>query len=269
MLRIPLIAATFVALFASISRSEKEILPLTRPFDGGTQFIYFPGNISGSFVHNTTRYTATVPLSNQTTINACGENGTYYFSTSGYMRIGASPPWDSNPFYFDLNRDEDMLHWATIWQLFFASANYGCLAPNATSGVLSGCKGIQEKPYYYVASEQLNLTKASISVEKEQFYPWEPLYSVKGDDSTWVGNGTADWNSLDFQIPLNYSLYQDPDLDCLEDLHVTWFARSLLSRRQGTERRADKITMIIIGTTTPPSPTRLTLLTRMQRRRSS
>jgi hypothetical protein len=223
MVRPPALAWILTSLLATFpSATPSEFVVPHPPFDGGSQFIYFPGNISGTFAHNATRYSATRPLFDNTTVNACGDNGTYYFIDSGHMRVGVSAPWDSNPLYFDLVRDEDKLHWAPFWRAFFASANYACLVPNGTRGVDNGCRTLQDEPYYYAAAEQLNLTAASITVAEGQDYPWAPFYSVKGDDATWIGNGKVNWNQLDFEAPLNYTANQDSEIDCLEYLHVTW-----------------------------------------------
>jgi hypothetical protein len=82
--------------------------------DGG-QFIYYNGTISGSYVFN------------QRNLSSCGDNGTFYFSglDNSYMRIGVDPPWDHNPFFFELG------HYGNDWQSESNSSNKARRWPQA------------------------------------------------------------------------------------------------------------------------------------------
>ncbi|KAB5545878.1 hypothetical protein GE09DRAFT_1224828 [Coniochaeta sp. 2T2.1] len=148
--------------------------------DGGSQFIYYVGNVSGTFVHNSTRYAQF----------DCGDNGTYYFGNNGSMptgmRIGVNPPaWDSNPFFFSIDRYKDPLPlYGGLYGMEFATAQFECFV-NETDA----CWEMpQDDRFYFVPLQQVNLTRAGITT------------------SSWVGNGTLNRNFLDFRIPRNYSI---------------------------------------------------------------
>lgn len=49
------------------------------------------------------------------------------------------------------------------------------------------------------------------------------MYVVKGDEKTWVGNGTLEPDAIDFQRPQNYSL----DDNCVDGLHFILYVDCL------------------------------------------
>lgn len=60
--------------------------------NANTQFIYYNGGIQGSYVFN------------RANLSFCGDNGTCYFAplNGSFMRISVNPPWDANPFSFEM-----------------------------------------------------------------------------------------------------------------------------------------------------------------------
>jgi hypothetical protein len=157
------------------------------------------------------------------------------------MRIGVTPPWDSNPFWFELghygndyqdsssstssrrnpvvatNSETNLKRgveeasaekrdfcvnlggctYDAIYNLEFATSWYACQA-----------QGGKTCPYH-VSAEMVNLKAASVSTVSAGVAlangDDSAFYSVKGDESTWVGNWTVDYNMFNFQIPKNYS----------------------------------------------------------------
>ena len=90
----------------------------------------------------------------------------------------------------------------SIYNLEFASAWYACQVEG------HACPQYTDS-WYYVAAEMVNLSSASVSTVSTGAAlangDDSPYYSVRGDEKTWVSNGTVKWNMFDFQIPNNYS----------------------------------------------------------------
>jgi hypothetical protein len=98
------------------------------------------------------------------------------------------------------------------------------------------CEPVEFDPYYYMAAEQVNLTDASITTGKEEHsLLGEALYSVTGDDNTWVGNGSLSWNHFHFQWPTDFTV-EEQKLDCVRAFKVTWFVGSFSRARSGKIR---------------------------------
>ncbi|KAK3366168.1 hypothetical protein B0T24DRAFT_597903 [Lasiosphaeria ovina] len=216
--------------------------------DGGTQFIFYNGTMSGSFVHNT-------PAISHPNATVCGDGGVYYFSdlANAGLRIGVNPPWDTNPFFFQLDR-----HGSTsissppvenriqafvrpfggpgnicssavgcthdaIYNLYLATTYYLCYKDGKP------CGSSIFSPRAYITKPMLNITAASVShvsgVPLAEDDPG-PFYAVQGDEQTALYNGTSDYNDFSFQRPWNYS-DATQGKDCADDIH---FANSWSSK---------------------------------------
>lgn len=160
--------------------------------EDGTQAIYYNGSLTGSFEHP------------KSAISNCS---TYYFDSlkDAVVTVGTNPPWDTNPLYFRLSRlGEDnagglgcFIGGCTkdpIFNLDLATAAYACFTGNDRCSIL-------EFSYYYVPLPIIDLNKATISKINSG---GKEGYSVAGDQSTFVSNGTVKY-SFDFQRPGNYS----------------------------------------------------------------
>ncbi|KAB5586297.1 hypothetical protein GE09DRAFT_1277663 [Coniochaeta sp. 2T2.1] len=187
--------------------------------DGGAQFIYYQGSITGNFAHNLTRYNyhRTNPKTGEPTYG-CGDNGTYHFTleraVDSYMRIGVNAPWDTNPFFFSLFRGVDGYRTRDrpLPEFEFATAHFECFK----NGV--PCDDLKLKPWEYVPQLEVDLNKASISAMKDGNLTDGPFYAVTGDERTYVGNGTLSRNRAHFQVPSNYSRYDN----CVTEFEIIW-----------------------------------------------
>ena len=195
--------------------------------DGGAQFIYYPGKITGTFAHNTTRYDDPYKGLRSPTEYPCGDNGTYYWELGSgldvgpYMRIGVNAPWDGNPFFFSLHRGvdsrprDDEEPNPPLPELEFWTAHWECLKDG---GAL--CEDLKAKPWYWVALTEVNLWEAEIEQVKGPGGSADgSYYAVAGDERSWVGNGTVVRNRARFQAPKNYST----TMDCVKEVDVVWF----------------------------------------------
>lgn len=130
----------------------------------------------------------------------CGD----YFSQpelSAYLEVGVNPPWDNNPFFFQLyDRSENGEGYYTntpVYNLHFFTAVYVCYQPSGQT-----CSTVlQSWPYYFVPIEMVNLNRAV--VERTIMGP-EIGYSVSGDEKTWVSNDTTICE-FEYNLPKNYT----------------------------------------------------------------
>ncbi|KAM7196689.1 hypothetical protein V8F33_006029 [Rhypophila sp. PSN 637] len=198
MLLVTAITLACLSLVSAVSYSEDE---------GGTQFIYYNGSISGSFVHN----------KNHNIGDDCGENGVYYFTSgkdTSYMHIGVNPPWDENPLYFSLRSTSNA---GALSSFTFTSTYFLCFKDGDRCGMF------ELSPWYYVVARQLNLSAASIStvsggvpIAKDDT---GPFYTVEGDESTWISDGTTE-NFFTINRPVNYTRSQS--VQCVDELEAQW-----------------------------------------------
>jgi hypothetical protein len=173
--------------------------------ESGTQFISYNGSISGYFKHP------------QSAPSNCS---TYYFDSlqNTILKVGINPPWDTNPFYFNIQRDgqtADMIDpedtctnpWGCtydpIYNLFLETACYLCLTNDGSS-----CT-------FFDPVEILDLSKATTV----QFDGKEKGYSTIGNQSTFVGNNDDLVYTFDFQRPHNYTEQQN----CVEGDTFEWY----------------------------------------------
>ncbi|KAH7303480.1 hypothetical protein B0I35DRAFT_485170 [Stachybotrys elegans] len=189
------------------------------PTFAGLQFIFYNGSLSGSFVH---------PHDEQ---SECGDHGAYYFSdlVNTSLRIGAMPPWDRNPFFFEFSRlvtDDTVNEWSDwtsyapifdycsnfwsgqwhgwqggVYNMGFASTRYACRDEACGIPMALSSWGHVGDPY-------LNLSRASVERVTDGALSEEddgPYYAVTGDESTWINsNHSCDWR-LEFRRPENYT----------------------------------------------------------------
>jgi hypothetical protein len=165
--------------------------------DPGTQFMSYNGSISGYFKHP------------QSAPSNCS---TYYFDSlqNTILKVGINPPWDTNPFYFNIQRygqtadkldpgDTCVNPWGCtydpIYDLFLETACYTCLTDDPV--------------------EILDLNKATTV----QFDGEEKGYGTIGNQSTFVGNNDNNVYTFDFQRPHNYTKQQN----CVKALSFEWY----------------------------------------------
>lgn len=168
-----------------------------------SQFINFTGTVSASTSWSSDFQNQKIP---------CTDRTTAAYSKS-YLYVGLNPPWDPNPFYFELYHfasdssggivsftDDD------VYNLDFTTAGLACM------GLSSGkpCASFQYG-YYYQQIQNIDLTKAKIS---QTDVNGQSGYSVTGDVGTWVGNGS---------LPIGV----DVDKSCTTDSKRTWSWRDL------------------------------------------
>jgi len=197
---------TLLSLFFSLISAQTYSLE-----EGGTQFIYYNGSLSGSFRHDP----PTVSTS------SCGDNGVYYFTniSNAFMRIGKNPPWDTNPFFFSISREGRRSENVSLWDVRFASTYYLCFKDGKRCGQL------EFWPWYYETAQQVNISAAEISVEKEG--DQGPFYKVRHDNAVWLGRDIVKWNNLQFQTAGNYSGVRGNN--CARAFFYEWFVSLFLS----------------------------------------
>jgi hypothetical protein len=103
---------------------------------------------------------------------------------NSYLYVGKNPPWDTNPFFFELyhlasESGFSILTNDDVYNLDFPSAAYAC----GQNG--GNCQGFVYADEYH-GEQKLDLTKASIS--KVQGSGGSDFgYSVSGDNTAYVG----------------------------------------------------------------------------------
>lgn len=110
------------------------------------------------------------------------------------LYVGVNPPWDKNPFFFDLyhhsSEGGSVVFSFTkdrVYNLEFTSAALSCFSGNDRCAAFAS-------NYYFLPDTALDLTKAKIQT---RIIESEPGYTVSGDSSAWISNGTLDVNSVD------------------------------------------------------------------------
>lgn len=101
-----------------------------------------------------------------------------------------------------------------VYNLQFASAYFVC----EKDGYL--CGYITKWPWYYISAELVNISAAAVTqVSGVPISDRDggPFYVVRGDEKTWISNGTRA-NSFDFQRPQNYS----SEGKCVDELEFHW-----------------------------------------------
>jgi len=282
MLQPRLLASILITGLLSISPVASYNTSVNYITDGGAQYIYYPGKITGTFTHNTTRYDDPYKDFRDEVEYPCGDNGTYYWDlvknldVPPYMRIGVNAPWDTNPFFFSLHRgvddrfrddeeeDDDDLPHPPLPELEFTTAHFECLKDGAL------CGDLKLKPWEYVPLEEVDLWAATVSqVKGEGGSAKGSFYAVAGDERSWVGDGRVLRNRARFQQPKNYST----TADCVKEVDIVWSVYpSLLLPGAG---HTPAVLLLInhdareIGEKTPILLTPSTLRTRLLRRPSS
>ena len=177
--------------------------------EAGSQYLAFNGTIS-----------ATVSYPTETDSKSCPQQvlGPYVQS---YLYVGVNPPWDSNPFFFELYHlaskpDPGFITFTddSIYNLDFTTAAYACWADDGTP-----C-GLIELDYHFVAEELLNLNMSKVEKVK---VGQEDGYNVSGDQTSCVKNTTegSATNGVDLQ-----SYCYDANVDWAR--HFTWYVLSSL-----------------------------------------
>ncbi|KAF8055169.1 hypothetical protein FPV67DRAFT_1745338 [Lyophyllum atratum] len=163
----------------------------------GTQYIFYNGTISGRFVHPPSQ-------------SSCPD---YHLGPHALtsLFVGVNPPWDANPFFFDLYHisSEGLPYtYDSIYNLEFTTAAYVCRKYGQP------CRSVEFMPFYHLPVEMVNLKNAKV---ERVTVGAETGYRVRGDEKTWVGNGTVN-DDLEVTIPLGVT-EQD---ECMGSLHYTW-----------------------------------------------
>ncbi|GLB33159.1 hypothetical protein LshimejAT787_0100440 [Lyophyllum shimeji] len=164
----------------------------------GTQFIFYNGTISGRFVHPPGQ-------------SSCPD---YHLGPHALtsLFVGVNPPWDDNPFFFDLyhisSTDSLVNTYDSIYNLEFTTAAYVCMKYDQPCGV------VEFMPYWFLPVEMVNLTDTKV---ERVSVGAETGYRVRGDEKTWVGDGTV-INDLEVRIP-GEDTWQE---GCMGSLHYTW-----------------------------------------------
>ena len=178
------------------------------PTEAATQFIYYNGSISGQFFQP------------DSTPSNCPD---WYLETmqNAALTVGVNPPWDTNPFYFDFRHHGNTIYGCgmlisctndSIYNLYFSTADYVCFKDGKPCGLL------EISPFYYEALELINLNEATVT--PLMIEGGEKGYSVVGDRSTFVSNGTS-VNKFDFERPMNYS-HSPGCVGDSDELHFQW-----------------------------------------------
>ena len=165
--RVLILTLTCLQLVAASYATEDE---------AGSQYLAFNGTIS-----------ATVSYPTETDNKYCSQQALGPFAQS-YIYVGVNPPWDSNPFFFELyhlasglNSGIITLTDDSIYNLDFTTAAYACWADDGTP-----CGSI-EFDYHFVGEELLNLNKSKVEKVK---VGQEDGYNVSGDQTSWVNSTT-------------------------------------------------------------------------------
>lgn len=226
--------------------------------DGGTQFIFYNGTLSGSFV----------PAEASRSI--CQQRGPYSFGPyyNASMRIGKNPPWDENPIYFELDHfgtdyrngntqsvrrslgrprisldglDHRLQKRQTclslggctndaIYNLGFSTTRFECYKDGERCGMF------ETSPWTYVGEPNVNLSLANIArigdrpIDPDDGEEKGPFYSVSGDERSWIKENNRGRNAFDFQVPHNSSERNcEMDFKWCVDTSRAWGARNLLT----------------------------------------
>ncbi|KAF2012517.1 hypothetical protein BU24DRAFT_494510 [Aaosphaeria arxii CBS 175.79] len=164
--------ATSLATVGSLLSVADAISRVTSSIEeNGSQYLGFNGTISAK---------TTYPSS-----GSCDE--TFGPFAKSYFYVGLNPPWDSNPFFFEL------YHLASegsggpvtftkddVYNLDFGSSGYVCYSEGKPCGYF-------ETVWYYQSEILLDLTKAAVKKTKVGN---EDGYEISGDQKTYLKNET-------------------------------------------------------------------------------
>lgn len=139
-----------------------------------------------------------------------------------YLAVGVNPPWDSNPFFFELYHEaenEGIYTNDTVYNLDFYTATYVCYQPNGET-----CSFVDTWPYYFVPVESVNLHLTTI----ERANIGNQIgYVVTGDETSWVSNNSTSGGCLfDYQTPGNYSVEDN----CAIEQRFEWYGIICVTR---------------------------------------
>lgn len=188
--------------------------------NGGTQFITYNGSLSGAYTY--------IGSDNK----SCSTGPPFYFHNivNTSLRIGVNPPWDSNPFFFELEHYGNSWNspgkrsaylskrdycfnsfggctYDAIYNLLFATACYGC-----SGGVLD------------LHAAKVTNTTGMLQGMNETV----PMYVVEGNEKTWNSSrNRKNYATFEFQVPRNYT-YEDYYNDiCGETAIFYWLVEIL------------------------------------------
>lgn len=186
------------------------LLPTTQSiaYYAATQFITYRGTLSGTFTSSTSSRSSRSPSN-------CS-SPSYHFTSlpNTTVQIGQNPPWDHNPFYFNIDRPGNEIPSTSshpcylpygctndpIFNLFLESAAFACF--RVEDG--KPCGTIEFDDYYFVPVEILDLNLSSISAIEMEGPGKEGTgkgYAVSGNRSSFVSNGTVGGFGFDFAKP--------------------------------------------------------------------
>jgi hypothetical protein len=166
----------------------------------GAQYILYSGNISAS-----------VSYSSQFSSSSCASLTTPSYSNT-HLYIGKNPPWDPNPFFFELYHsasDGRIFTSDQIFNLDFSSSAYECFKDGKPCGFVAVDFDLKLQQY-------LDLTKAQVA---KTTVNGEAGFSVNGDPTSWVtsnatGNGVdvvsnclaakVDWEDFKWYSPFTH-----------------------------------------------------------------
>jgi len=177
----------------------------------GSQYILYSGSISGS-----TSWTSTAVPEGDNTCSASGTDSVGPYAATD-LYVGVNPPWDPNPFFFELwhlaSDCDSSFCWTKdkIYNLDFASAAYECISKETGQP----CEFIT-LGYYYQQEIYLDL-KSKSTIQRQQI-GGETGYTVSGESSSWVGNDSA--NGVDVLSECNWPT--SSGYDELSWLDFTW-----------------------------------------------
>ncbi|KAF2730393.1 hypothetical protein EJ04DRAFT_47361 [Polyplosphaeria fusca] len=188
------LAVALVAVSLSTTNAASHVV--TSEDANGSQYLAFNGTISTS-----------VTYPNTNGVVNCAGTASYGPYNSSYLYVGANPPWDPNPFFFELyhlsSEDAGLIGFTDdrVYNLDFSSSTYGCWDDDGTP-----C-GLLAFDYHWVPEILLNLSLATI---KQVKIGEENGYEISGDETSYIKNDTerASINTVDI-----YSWCYDLDVD--------------------------------------------------------
>ncbi|EPE28836.1 hypothetical protein GLAREA_09957 [Glarea lozoyensis ATCC 20868] len=143
----------------------------------GAQYILYSGNISAS-----------VSYSSQFSSSSCASLTTPSYSNA-HLYIGKNPPWDPNPFFFELYHsasDGRIFTNDQIFNLDFSSSAYECFKDGKPCGFIAVDFDLKLQQY-------LDLAKAQVA---KTTFNGEAGFSVNGDPTSWIASN-ATGNGVD------------------------------------------------------------------------
>ena len=158
-------------------------------FPQGSQYIRFSGTVNAKVNWEQ----EIVPAGTDHTTESCFQVWTAGPHVRSDLCVGVNPPWDKNPFFFELNHliSHDCGFFCQssdqITNLYFASASYECYRGDTLCIPL--LRGDHYEPKMY-----LDLNSGRAQSQQTQV-GGQPGYSVKGGPDSWIGE--VDGNGVD------------------------------------------------------------------------